>query len=75
MKSDLISRQAAVDALMVAVDTVGILDAEDIKVVFDDLPTIDMNKLITDYCIKRNLVIITLETFEKWQTVILRDEK
>ena len=38
---NLISRQAAVDALMVAVDTVGILDAEDIEVVFDNLPTID----------------------------------
>ena len=36
---DLISRRAAIDALMVAVDTVGILDAEDIKVVFDDLPS------------------------------------
>lgn len=39
--TDLISKQAAFDALMVAVDTVGILDAEDIKVVFDDFPTID----------------------------------
>ena len=35
--SDLISRQAAIDALMVAIDDVGILDGDDIKVVFDNL--------------------------------------
>ena len=37
--SDLISRQAAIDALMVAIDDVGILDGDDIKVVFDSLPS------------------------------------
>ncbi len=36
---DLISRQAAIDALMVAVDDVGVLDAEDIETVFSLLPT------------------------------------
>ena len=36
--SDLISRQAAIDALMAAIDDVGILDGADIKVVFDNLP-------------------------------------
>lgn len=36
---DLISRQAAIDALMDAIDDVGILDGEDIKVVFDNLPS------------------------------------
>ena len=35
---DLISRQAAIDALMTAIDDVGILDGADIKVVFDNLP-------------------------------------
>lgn len=37
--SDLISRQAAIDALMAAIDDVGILDGADIKVVFDNLPS------------------------------------
>ena len=37
--SDLISRQAAFDALMVAIDDVGILDGDDIRVVFDNLPS------------------------------------
>jgi len=36
---DLISRQAAIDALMVAIDDVGILDGDDIKMVFDNLPS------------------------------------
>ena len=36
---DLISRQAAIDALMAAIDDVGILDGADIKVVFDNLPS------------------------------------
>lgn len=39
---DLISRQAAIDALMVAIDDVGILDSDDIKVVFDNLPSADV---------------------------------
>ncbi len=34
-------------------------------------PTIDENKLVTDYCMKRNLVLVTLDTFEKWQTKIM----
>lgn len=38
--SDLISRQAAIDALMAAIDDVGILDGADIKVVFDNLPPV-----------------------------------
>ena len=37
--SDTISRQAAIDALMVAVDDVGVLDAEDIETVFALLPS------------------------------------
>ena len=37
---DLISRQAVIDALMDAVKKVGVLDADDIKAVFDMLPTI-----------------------------------
>ena len=36
---DLISRQAAIDALMVAINDVGILDGDDIRVVFDNLPS------------------------------------
>lgn len=35
---DLIRRQQAIDALMAAIDDVGILDGADIKVVFDNLP-------------------------------------
>ena len=38
--SDLISRQATIDALMAAIDDVGILDGADIKVVFDNLPSV-----------------------------------
>ena len=37
--SDLISRQAALNALTDAVKSVGVLDADDIKVVFDNLPS------------------------------------
>lgn len=37
--NDLISRQAAIDALMVAVDDVGVLDAEDIETAFALLPS------------------------------------
>lgn len=37
---DLISRQEAIDALIDAVKKVGVLDADDIKAVFDMLPTI-----------------------------------
>lgn len=37
--SDLIERQAAIDALAVAIDDVGILDGDDIKIVFDNLPS------------------------------------
>ena len=36
---DLISRQQAIDALMAAIDDVGVLDGADIKVVFDNLPS------------------------------------
>ena len=36
---DPISRQAAIDALMVAINDVGILDGDDIRVVFDNLPS------------------------------------
>ena len=36
---DTISRQAAIDALMAAIDDVGVLDGADIKVVFDNLPS------------------------------------
>ena len=50
MKDDLISRQAAVDALMVAVNDVGVLDGDDIKVVFEALPSADL-KLIAERCI------------------------
>lgn len=39
MDNDLISRQVAIDALMLAVREVGILDEEDIKTVFDLLPS------------------------------------
>lgn len=39
MTDDLISRQAVLDALMVAVDDVGVLDAEDIETVFALLPS------------------------------------
>lgn len=35
---DLIRRQQAIDALMAAIDDVGILDGADIKAVFDNLP-------------------------------------
>ena len=35
-------KQAAIDALMVAIDDVGILDSDDIKVVFDNLPSADV---------------------------------
>ena len=41
--------------------------------VIDEIPTIDENKLVTDYCVKRNLVLVTLDTFEKWQTHIRRE--
>jgi len=41
---DLISRQAAIDALMVAVDDVGVLDAEDIETVFALLPSAQPEK-------------------------------
>ena len=37
---ELIERQAAIDALMDAVKKVGVLDADDIKAVFDMQPTI-----------------------------------
>lgn len=36
-------------------------------------PTIDENELVTDYCVKHNLVLVTLDTFEKWQTHIRRE--
>jgi len=36
---DTISRQAAIDALMVAINDVGILDGDDIRAVFDNLPS------------------------------------
>jgi hypothetical protein len=36
--SDTISKQQAIDALMAAIDDVGVLDGADIKVVFDNLP-------------------------------------
>lgn len=39
---DYISKQVARDALMVAIDDVGILDGDDIKVVFDNLPSADV---------------------------------
>ena len=38
--NELIERQAAIDALMDAVKKVGVLDADDIKAVFDMQPTI-----------------------------------
>ena len=38
--SDLISRQQALNALIYAVKNVGILDADDIRIVFNALPTI-----------------------------------
>jgi len=37
--SDTIYRREAIDALMAAVDDVGVLDGDDIKVVFDNLPS------------------------------------
>jgi hypothetical protein len=37
---DLISRQQAIDALMAAIDDVGVLDGADIKTVFDMLPSV-----------------------------------
>ena len=42
--SELIERQAALNALMDAVKSVGVLDADDIKTVFDALPTIQPEK-------------------------------
>ena len=36
---DLVFRKAAIDALMAAIDDVGILDGDDIKAVFDNLPS------------------------------------
>ena len=39
LATDTISRQAAIDALMVAINDVGILDGDDIRVVFDNLPS------------------------------------
>lgn len=41
--------------------------------VIEAAPTIDENKFVTDYCVKRNLVLVALETFEKWQTRITRE--
>lgn len=46
--SDLISRKDAIDALMLAVREVGILDAEDIETVFNLLPTAELP--IKDKC-------------------------
>jgi len=43
--SDMISRQAAIDALMDAVKKVGVLDADDIKTVFDALPSVQHEKV------------------------------
>ena len=42
--SNLIYRQDAIDALMVAVDDVGVLDGNDIKAVFDNLPSAEPRK-------------------------------
>ena len=41
MSKDTIYRQDAIDALMVAVDDVGVLDGNDIKAVFDNLPSVE----------------------------------
>jgi hypothetical protein len=41
---DLIDRQATLNALMEAVKSVGVLDADDIKTVFDMLPSVQQEK-------------------------------
>ena len=48
---DIISRQAAIKALMAAVDDVGVLDKEDIKKVLDMLPSVEPEIIRCKDCI------------------------
>ena len=64
---DAISRQQAIDALMAAIDDVGVLDGADIKVVFDNLPPAQPEptyEQVEEYCKKRCLHVVTADFFE-----------
>lgn len=73
---ELIDRQAAIDALMEAVKSVGVLDADDIKTVFDMLPSVQQEKAqltakgTTSDLISRQQAIDAIENSSKpyvWQ--------
>ena len=63
--SDLISRQAAIEKISETIWDTAV--ANDVKTTLKELPSTDEQAIVTEYCRKRNLVIITMEFFRVLQ--------